>query len=401
MLQLSADADFHFEILRTMSLSAYEGADIGEVLVAAKEIKPGDFESYSAAFNKLAVRVDSAARAIDARKHPVSARNALFKAANYYRAADFFLHGDWDDARIASLWARQLAAFDDAMALLPVPGERVSLRAKDGDFSIPAIFFGSGLPGRRPTLVVGNGFDGSQEEMYHVVGQAALQRGINVVTYEGPGQPTVRREQGLGFIPQWEKVVTPVIDYVVSRPDVDADAVGLLGYSLGGFLAPRAAAFEERVAAVLAIDGVYDFGQAILDNFQPELAAVFRAGNATLFDSIVDAAVADPATQSAIRWTVQQGKWSFGVESAYEWVSRAAAYSLAGLTPNIKAPVLVADAQNDKFFGGQARALAGALGSRATYHGFEGAEGAGQHCSVGASVLGNQVWLDWFENVLS
>ncbi|KAM4065269.1 2,6-dihydropseudooxynicotine hydrolase [Hirsutella rhossiliensis] len=401
MFQLSSDSDFHFEILRTMSLSPYEGADIGDVLIAANEIKPGDFESYYAAFNKLAVRVHKAAKDIDSRKHPVSARNALFKAASYYRSADFFLHGNWNDPRINSLWAKQLAAFDDAMALLPVPGERINLHAKDDNFTTPAIFFGSGLPGPRPTIIMCNGYDGSQEEMYHMVGQAAIQRGMNVITYEGPGQPTVRREQNLGFIPQWERVVTPVVDYALTRPEVDADGIGLMGYSFGGFLAPRAAAFEDRIAAVFAIDGIYDFGQSIMDSFPTQLIKIFKSGNAPLFNSIIDKAVADPSASTARRWGVQQGMWSFDVKTPFEWMSRAEAYNLTGLTQNIKAPVFVADAQNDQFFPGQGKILADKLGSRATYHYFKTIDGAGEHCSVGASVMGNQVSLDWFEDILS
>ena len=203
--QLSKDPDFHFEILRNIAYASTEGSDVGEVLVAASEITPGDYESWYSAFYKLAERVQAQASAIDVNKYPVSARNAHFRAASYYRAADFFLHGNWGDPRIFSLWKQQTAAFNTALELLPVPGQRVTLRADKNEFEIPAIFYSSGQSGPRPTLILGNGYDGSQEEMYHVVGQAALERGMNVISYEGPGQPTVRRYQDLGFIPDWER----------------------------------------------------------------------------------------------------------------------------------------------------------------------------------------------------
>ncbi|KAM0275933.1 hypothetical protein ACHAQH_007275 [Verticillium albo-atrum] len=400
MYQLSADADFHFEILRTMSLATYEGADIGETLVAAQEIKPGDFESYYSAFYKLATRVDHQARAIDAAKHPISARNAFFKAATYYRSADFFLHGNWSDPRINTLWAMQLDAFNTAMGLLPVPGERIVLHAKDDNFTIPAIFFGSGRPGPRPTLILGNGYDGSQEEMFHVVGQAVLQRGMNVITYEGPGQPTVRREQGLGFIPQWERVVTPVVDYALARPEVDSKSIGLWGYSFGGYLAPRAAAFEHRLAAVFAVDGVYDFGQSILGNLPDPLKDMFASRNVTAFDNIIREASADPATPTSMRWAIQQGMWSFGEESPFTWMEKTQQYNLTDVASRIQAPVFVADVQDDMFFPGQAEALSEKLGSTATFHRFRALDGAGEHCSMGASILLNQQTLDWFEDVL-
>ncbi|KAI1103745.1 hypothetical protein F4804DRAFT_215929 [Jackrogersella minutella] len=113
----------------------------------------------------------------------------------------------------------KLSTFDSAIALMPIPGERITL--KGNGFEIPAIFFRSGQPGPRPTLLLENGFDGSQEEMYHVIGVETLNRGMNVITYEGLGQLTVRRQQGLSFIPEWEDVVSPVIDYVESLPEID------------------------------------------------------------------------------------------------------------------------------------------------------------------------------------
>lgn len=168
------------------------------------------------------------------------------------------------------------------------------------------------------------------------------------------------------------------------------DALGLVGFSLGGLLAPRAAAFEHRVAAVMALDGVYDFGQSLLDSLPARLVDVFQSGDAALFDAVVARAVADPSMPAALRWAVQQGLWAFNVRSPFAWVSRAAAYSLAGLTQAITAPVLVADAEGDQFFAGQARLLADQLGAQATYHRFRAVDGAGeperQHALVGVYV---------------
>lgn len=130
MLQLSADPSFHFEILRTMATTAYEGADLGEVLVAVPQIVLGDFESFYAAFNTLASRVDRVAPSIDSKRHPSSARNMYFKAATDYASADFYLHGNWSDDRIYSLWDKHLSALDAAMALMSLPGSRITLPAK-------------------------------------------------------------------------------------------------------------------------------------------------------------------------------------------------------------------------------------------------------------------------------
>ncbi|KAI0018488.1 2,6-dihydropseudooxynicotine hydrolase [Xylariomycetidae sp. FL0641] len=402
MYQLSSDEDFHFEILRAMSLAPYQGSDIGEVLVAAAQIAPGDFDSFYAAFQGLADRVHAQSQAIDGTAHPVSLRNSLFREATYLRSADFYLHGNWSDPRIDSLWAQQLAAFDAANALLPVPGERVVLPTAHG-FDVPAIFFRAPQTadsGPRPTLLLCTGMDGSQEEIYHMVGEAALQRGIHVLTFEGPGQPTVRREQGLGFIPQWERVVSPVIDYALTRPEVDPNKIGLWGSSFGGELAPRAAAFDHRIAAVMAVDGIYDFGQGVLDLFGPDFTKLFEAGNATAFNAAIDAYLAGPDAVTAARWVFQQGLWAFRVATPYEWVQALQAYTLDGLVQDIVAPVFVAQAQDDMFFPTQPRELADKLGDKATFHLFQTIDGVGEHCSLGGAVLSNQVVLDWFEDTV-
>lgn len=229
------------------------------MLLAASEIESGNFESWYQAFVKRAERVLLTASTSNFRD-PVSVRDANFRAATYFRAADFFLHADWQDERINDLWKRQTECFDRAMELLPVPGHRKLLPSADG-FDVPVIFFpaaadpsgeekgkGKGIS-PRPTVILGNGFDGSMEELYHLHGAAALERGYNVVCYEGPGQPVVRREQGLGFTHEWHKVVGPVLDYLETLPCIDMQKVALLGYSMAGVLAARAAALEPRVKA--------------------------------------------------------------------------------------------------------------------------------------------------------
>ncbi|PTB69630.1 alpha/beta-hydrolase [Trichoderma citrinoviride] len=403
MLRLSPDPSFHFEILRAVSIAPYQGADVGEVLTAAASIQPGDFESYYAAFRALALRVRRQAAGIDAARHPVSARNAYFREATYLRSAEFFLHGNWDDERIKTTWDEHRAAFDKAIALLPVPGQRADLRAEG--FHVPIVFYGCGRPGRHPTVIMCNGYDGSQEELYHVAVEAALSRGINVITYEGPGQPTVRREQGLGFTHHWERVVSVVIDYALARDDVQLDAIGLWGYSLGGFLAARAAAmeprFEPRIAAVMAIDGVSDFGAAVLKKFPPELLALFNAGNKEAFDQGVASAVSSPNAPTPLRWAVDQGLWAFNTKSPFEWATRCLDFKLGDAVRHIGVPFFVADAENDDLLPGQAKALADAVGELATYHLFSAEDGAGEHCSIGAAVLQNQVVFDWFQDVVS
>lgn len=84
--------------------------------------------------------------------------------------------------------------FNLAISLLNPAAERLSIQANG--FTIPAIFYKAVADNKpRPTILMFNGFDGSQEELLHMSGFAELQRGFNVLTFEGPGQPTVVREQ--------------------------------------------------------------------------------------------------------------------------------------------------------------------------------------------------------------
>lgn len=339
MLQLNEDPDFHYELVRIIDYAPYEGSDVAEVLVAANEIVPGNFESFYEAFNNLANRTHTQALTINSIKHPVSARNAYFHAASYYRSADFFLHGNWSDERIDSLWTEALTTYDTALSLMSIPGRREVLTSKDRTFKIPTVFYQAVPPmehnrysdwAEAPTILLCNGYDGSQEEMYHAFGKAALERGFNVLTFEGPGQPTVRREQNLGFIPDWERVVEPILDHLSSFPSVKQDAIGLLGYSFGGYLAPRAAAkLPGRLAAVIAVDGLMDFGASILHGFPNETLALFRSGDKEKFDKqLLEAVTKQGFLSTSARWALQQGLWSFNTRSPFEFVTMAQQYTL-------------------------------------------------------------------------
>ena len=92
--------------------------------------------------------------------------------------------------------------------------------------------------------------------MYAFGGAAALERGYHALIFEGPGQGSMLFERQIPFRPDWENVITPVVDYLRSRPDVDPARIALTGWSLGGELAIRAAAFEHRLAAVVADPGI-------------------------------------------------------------------------------------------------------------------------------------------------
>ena len=127
----------------------------------------------------------------------------MFAASNYDRSADFFLHGNPSNPRIMYLWTKQTECFNGALKALG-NGERFDLKADE--FTVPIIYLKASHTDRkpRPVILIANGYDGAMEEILHINGFAALQRGYNVILYEGPGMATVRRYQKLGFVFDWE-----------------------------------------------------------------------------------------------------------------------------------------------------------------------------------------------------
>ena len=399
ILQLSEDSSFSFQLLGTLAQAVHSGADISPVLGVARDVEAGNLTSFSHAFYELANATKQAALDPENAYDPINVRDTWFAAATYFRNADFYLHGNWNDPLINYLWEEQVHAFDQAISALPIPGKRVRIPA-DG-FVVEAIWYrSSSEDARRPTLILGNGYDGSQEDLYHTVVVPALARGWNCITYEGPGQPLVRRRQDLGFIPDWERVVSPVVDYLLASQctAVDPTRLVLFGYSFGGYLAARAAAFEPRLSAVMLDGGIMDTHEAFSAQLPPEALEVFNSGNKTAFDALVQSITNDPDVPTALRWGVQQGLWSFRTESAYDFLQMSRLYNLTDVIHQIKVPVWTADAELEGFFVGQSAKVKEALGEQATYHLFKGT--AGYHCQLGAFNELNRVMFSWLKKTL-
>ncbi|KAH8698478.1 2,6-dihydropseudooxynicotine hydrolase [Talaromyces proteolyticus] len=394
------DGTFDFEFNRILAHARYRGSDFREVLSLVPKIKPGDFDSWHTAFVELAQRAEASAGAEPQGSHEYSRRvsyaDRLFAASTYYRAADFFLHGNPDDPRINTLWDKQAACFDTALKHFG-NGTRHLLKADS--FSVPIIYFkapvGVGPTGPKKTILIGNGFDGAMEEMLHVNGIAGLERGYNVILFEGPGQCTVRREQKKGFIHDWERVVTPVVDFALTLEEVDKEKIVLFGYSMSGQLAVRAAAYEHRLAATVAIDGVFDVGSAF--KAPEELLKLYSSGEEEKFIQEFGTWMFDPSTPTPSRWIYQHGLWAFNVATPVELFDKLKAFTLEDSIDNVRCPVYVGDAQEDIFFQGQPEIMAERLGDKANLRLFTTVEGAGMHCQVGAASLLNADVFDWLE----
>jgi pimeloyl-ACP methyl ester carboxylesterase len=399
---------FSFEALRALAYAPYGGADIGEVTSTASRIPDGDKAAWYAEWRALAERVHVDGDRSAAQGHPVSARESYLRASNYYRVCEFYLRVDpSNDPEVREVGQLSVDSFARAAELMNPAPQRVSFPYADTTLPgwwIPADLgtahpTGGDPDGPRPTLLYHGGFDRPVVELYSRGGAAAARRGYHVLAFAGPGQGSALRDQKLLFRPDWEAVVTPAVDWLLARPDVDPERIALMGMSFGGLLAPRAAATEHRVAALIAYDGLYSFADLCHRLVGPEIMKLVGDGLATS-DAKANALIEEIMSSStqtfgpAFPW----GMWVLGAGSPAAFVRAVAPYTLEGYPPLVTCPTLVLDGENDP---GNASQLYEALRCQKTYHLFPAAEGGGEHCQEGVMCRLHQVVFDWLDTVLA
>jgi dipeptidyl aminopeptidase/acylaminoacyl peptidase len=256
------NGSFGFEALRAASYSNYGGADLGEVIAICSRISSGDEENWMREWRAAADHAARCAQESLSAGNNISAREAFLRASNYYRTAEFYRRQDPKQDRLAEELSRlSTESFTSAMRLMAhnfdeiqIPYEKTTL---PGFFMSPP-----GPPVPRPTIIFNGGFDSVREEAWFAIAAPALDRGFNILAFDGPGQGEALRRQGLVFRPDWECVLSPVVGYALSRSETAADKIVLFGWSMGGYLVARAATSEHRAAAIILDDGVFDFGSA-------------------------------------------------------------------------------------------------------------------------------------------
>jgi pimeloyl-ACP methyl ester carboxylesterase len=240
-------------------------------------------------------------------------------------------------------------------------------------------------------LIAHGGFDSTLEELYTFAAAPALERGYNCLTFEGPGQGGVIRKQKIPFRYDWEKVVTPVIDYALTRDrDIDPNKIALIGISMGGYLAARAAAFENRISACILYNGVYDGYDAFASGFPQSLRTAVENGNSNAVNTVIDI-LSD--IDANLRFNMKHGMWTTGTNSPFELIQGSKKYTVKGIAQKIKCPTLVLEAEKDDSFPGQPRMVYDALTCPKKYILFTSEEGAEEHCQSGALPFQTNVFL--------
>jgi hypothetical protein len=389
------DSDWDFVVRTLLGKATRGGADIGEVLSTIAAVEPKDHEGWFAAWVALGDRVAAIAEAAAARGHRVSAARAYLRAANYYAVAVNAISAlDEGTDRLLPTFHAHRAAWEGFLAATRWPVERIDIPYEGS--SMPGWFFRPDASDAvRPTLVLNLGSDEAITGLWGQGVEGGLERGYNVLIFEGPGQQSMLFERGIPFRPDWENVLTPVVDHLLTRDDVDPGKIAVYGVSQAGYWVPRALAFEHRFAAAIADGGVVDVARSWYQRIPKRVLSAYQNGHKQRFDEEMALAFHLPGTGAGkLVWNFRSRP--YGVSGYSQALDVVAQYDLTDVAGQIATPLYVIDADGDQFFAGQPAELA-ALVPGATYARFTQAEGASYHCQPLARELTEQRMFDWLD----
>lgn len=386
-----------FEIQCILGGCYYGTADAGEVLSAVDLIKEGDFESWYEAWLSTAERALGFAEKCASVGNEVSAREAYLRAAGYFAASISMIDGTDDPSRGVPTWKRHLECWDEFCSRSRPPAVKVSIPYEDTP--MPGhLFLPDDSGGPFATIILNNGSDGATCSMWGAGAAGAVRRGYAALVFDGPGQNAMLWLHGVPFRYDWEKVITPVMDFLEGRDEVDSGRIALSGISQGGYWVLRALAFEHRVKAGIVDPGVMDVSTAVAGRFPKRMMKLLEAGNREEFDKEMGLGmkIAGHGARQTVEWRMKP----YGVDGYFDWLSESLKYNARDVIKRIECPMFIADPDDEQFWPGQSREVYDALESPKTIQRFTREEGANWHCEPKARGLYDQRMFDWLATVM-
>lgn len=314
-------------------------------------------------------------------------KDQKLRAALYFRGAEFFIPEGGPRkqelrSRFLSLSNEYYGVAEDQHAMIPYENGFIS-----------AYRFTPKNP--KGTVVFLNGFDGYIEEATRIL-LIFRDAGYDTIAFDGPGQGTVLEDYHIPMTHEWEKPTKAVLDYF------DCGDVTVIGVSLGGYFALRAAAYETRIKKAICYDILPDFFEVTLRQLPPDLRDKFRGlvlqGEGK---EEINAAIKQMMQKSLmLEWALSQGMHVTGSDSPYEFLRRTVSYRTADFSPLLTQDVLLLAGQDDHYvpieqLTEQISTLTKVRSLTARM--FTSKETAGNHCQLGNIGLAVKVMLNWLE----
>jgi pimeloyl-ACP methyl ester carboxylesterase len=246
------DMDFHFGNL-VLGSAVNGGVEIGEAFYAASHIKDGDAASWQQQWFDLASRVEARGEKSLEGGHKVSARDQFLRAAYYIRFSLISMMPDNPQfkergAKLRALMRKAGPLFDQPLEYVEIPFEGTVL---------PGYFRAAQGSGPHKTLLMIGGGETFAEDLVFYIASQAFARGYNFATVDLPGQGLMPL-QGKTFRVDSNVPMKAVVDYLLSRPEVDPQGLAAYGYSGGGAFVPQAAMHDPRLKAIAMNSAVPD-----------------------------------------------------------------------------------------------------------------------------------------------
>jgi pimeloyl-ACP methyl ester carboxylesterase len=379
------DSAFDGQLQRSVAKADSGMANVGECLAVSEQIDGGDRDSWYRAWSGFAQRLIERGDTARHAGHGVSARGAYLRAAEYFRQAFFFHREDLDSPELTTAYRASVGAFRAALEQM----EHRSL-VLSGDLS-GYLFTPCSGAGPYATILHIGGYDGTAEELYAAVAPA-LARGYAFAAVDGPGQGAMLYERRVPMRPDWESVVPAMFDALAANPAVDSTRVVLVGRSFGGFLAPRGAAGEPRLAAMIVDPGQYDLGRTVVERLGPLGQRIGDPSSDADFESLLEV--------PALKALLPPRMATHGIHGVRQFFAEVLRYTNADTAAMITCPTFVTDNETDEISTGQGKVLFDHLECPKEFRLFRKDEGAEGHCEGMAPIVFWDAAFDWLHTVI-